>query len=83
MRGIGPMLQAIFNQLRSRSALVELIVSFVWSRISTMMNIDLSRPQEYLQPGDNGAAIRDAVNFSRRRQPRALDQPFPVLVSFL
>ncbi len=64
MRGVGPMLIPVFNQLRSRVALVEfdshvnLVENF--SDDETSINEDLKR----LQAGDNGAAIRDAVAFS-------------------
>jgi VWFA-related protein len=66
MRGVGPMLTPIFNQLQSRVALVEfdshvnLIENF--SEDETSIYDDLKN----LQPGDNGAAIRDAVEFSIR-----------------
>jgi VWFA-related protein len=66
MRGIGPMLTPVFNQLRSRVALVEfdshvnLVEDF--SDDETPIYEDLKK----LQPGDNGAAIRDAVDFSVR-----------------
>ena len=66
MRGIGPMLTAVFDQLRSRQALVEfdsqvrLVEDF--SDDETSIYQDLKN----LQPGDNGAAIRDAVDFSVR-----------------
>ena len=64
MRGVGPMLSPVFNQLRSRVALVEfdshvnLIENF--SEDETAIDEDLKN----LQPGDTGAAIRDAVAFS-------------------
>ena len=64
MRGIGPMLTPVFAQLRSRVALVEfdrhvrLVENF--SEDETSMDDDLKK----LQPGDNGAAIRDAIDFS-------------------
>jgi VWFA-related protein len=64
MSGIGPMLTAVFAQLRSRLALVEfdshvrLVENF--SNDETFVYQDLNN----LQPGDNGAAIRDAVDFS-------------------
>ena len=64
MRGIGPMLTAVFNQLQSRVALVEfdshinLIEDF--SENDRPIYEDLKK----LQPGDNGAAICDAVRFS-------------------
>jgi len=66
MRGIGPMLTPVFDQLRSRVALVEfdshahLVDSFsndVTSVYESLKN---------LTPGDNGATIRDAVDFSVR-----------------
>jgi VWFA-related protein len=66
MRGIGPMLTPVFDQLRSRVALVEfdshvnLVENF--SEDETSIYDDLKN----LQPGDNGAAIRDAVDFSVR-----------------
>jgi VWFA-related protein len=66
MRGIGPMLTPVFDQLRSRVALVEfdshvrLVENF--SDDETSIYEDLKN----LQPGDNGAAIRDAVDFSVR-----------------
>jgi VWFA-related protein len=66
MRGIGPMLTPVFNQLRSRVALVEfdshvnLVENF--SDDETAIYEDLKK----LQPGDNGAAIRDAIDFSVR-----------------
>jgi VWFA-related protein len=66
MRGIGPMLVPVFNQLRSRVALVEfdshvnLVENF--SDDETNIYEDLKK----LEPGDNGAAIRDAIDFSVR-----------------
>jgi VWFA-related protein len=66
MRGIGAMLTPVFDQLRSRVALVEfdshvrLVENF--SDDETSIYEDLRN----LQPGDNGAAIRDAVDFSVR-----------------
>jgi VWFA-related protein len=66
MRGVGSMLTPVFNQLRSRVALVEfdsevnLVENF--SEDATSIDEDLKK----LQPGDNGAAIRDAVDFSVR-----------------
>jgi VWFA-related protein len=66
MRGVGSMLTPVFNQLRSRVAVVEfdshvnLIEDF--SDDETSIDEDLKR----LQPGDNGAAIQDAVEFSVR-----------------
>jgi VWFA-related protein len=66
MRGIGAMLTAVFNQARSRVALVEfdshinLVENF--SDDETAIYEDLKK----LQPGDNGAAIRDAIDFSVR-----------------
>jgi VWFA-related protein len=64
MRGIGPMLTAVFDQLQSRVALVEFD-----SHVNLVENFsDDDRPiyadLKNLQPGDNGAAIRDAVSFS-------------------
>jgi von Willebrand factor type A domain len=64
MRGMGPMLSGVFNQLRSRVALVEfdshinLVEDF--SEDQTSIYEDLKK----LQPGDKGAAIRDAIDFS-------------------
>jgi VWFA-related protein len=64
MRGIGSLLTPVFNQLRSRVALVEfdshvnLVENF--SEAETLINQDLKK----LEPGDNGAAIRDAIDFS-------------------
>jgi VWFA-related protein len=64
MHGIGAMLTPVFNQLRSRVALVEfdsrvnLVENF--SQDETSIHEDLKQ----LQPGDNGAAIRDAIDFS-------------------
>jgi VWFA-related protein len=66
MRGIGSLLTPVFNQLRSRVALVEfdsnvnLVENF--SEDETLINQDLKK----LEPGDNGAAIRDAIDFSIR-----------------
>jgi VWFA-related protein len=66
MRGIGTMLTPVFNQLRSRVALVEfdshvnLVENF--SEDETAIYEDLKK----LQAGDNGAAIRDAIDFSVR-----------------
>jgi VWFA-related protein len=66
MSGVGPMLTAVFNQLRSRVALVEfdshvrLVEDF--SEDQTSVYDDLKK----LEPGDNEAAIRDAVDFSVR-----------------
>jgi VWFA-related protein len=62
--GVGPMLTPVFNQRRSRVALVEfdshvnLIEDF--SDDGSSIYEDLKK----LQPGDNGAAIRDAITFS-------------------
>jgi VWFA-related protein len=64
MRGIGPMLVPVFNQLRSRVALVEfdshvnLIEDFSDDESPILKDL------KGLQAGDNGAAIRDAVAFS-------------------
>src|SRR6202166_4866348 len=66
MRGIGPMLTPVFDQLHSRVALVEfdshvqLIEDF--SEDAAPIYDDLKK----LQPVDNGAAIRDVVDFSVR-----------------
>ena len=66
MRGMGPMLTPVFDQLRSRVALVEfdshvrLVENF--SDDQTAIYEDLKN----LEPGDNGAAIRDAIDFSVR-----------------
>jgi VWFA-related protein len=66
MRGTGPMMTPVFNQLRSRVVLVEfdshvnLVDNF--SHDETSIYEDLKK----LQPGDNGAAIRDAIDFSVR-----------------
>jgi VWFA-related protein len=64
MRGIGPMLSPVFNQLRSRIALVEFD-----SHVNLVENFSDDEAAIYedlkkLQPGDNGAAIRDAIDFS-------------------
>ena len=66
MRGFGAMLTPVFDQLRSRVALVEFD-----SHINLVENFSNDENQMYedlkkLQPGDNGAAIRDAVGFSVR-----------------
>jgi VWFA-related protein len=66
MRGIGPMLTPVFDQLRSRVALVEFdshvqLVEDFGEDAAPVYN-DLKS----LQAGDNGAAIRDAVDFSVR-----------------
>lgn len=64
MRGVGAMLAPVFDQLQSRVALVEfdshvnLIEDF--TKNDTSMQKDLKK----LEPGDNGAAICDAVQFS-------------------
>jgi VWFA-related protein len=64
MRGIGSMLGPVLQQLQSRVALVEfdshvnLVENF--SEDETLINQDLKK----LQAGDNGAAIRDAIDFS-------------------
>jgi VWFA-related protein len=64
MRGIGPMLSPIFSQAESRVALVEFDshVNLVgdFRDDETAIDEDLKK----LRPGDNGAAIRDAVKFS-------------------
>jgi VWFA-related protein len=66
MHGIGPMLTPVFDQLHSRVALVEFDsqVNMVenFSEDDTSILEDLKK----LQPGDNGAAIRDAIEFSGR-----------------
>jgi VWFA-related protein len=64
MRGVGAMLTPVFNQLQSRVALVEFD-----SHVNLVENFsDDDKPiyedLKKLQPGDNGAAIRDAVKFS-------------------
>jgi len=66
MRGIGPMLTPVFDQLRSRVALVEFD-----SHVRLAENFRDDQTAIYddlknLQPGDNGAAIRDAIDFSVR-----------------
>ena len=66
MRGVGPMLIPVFNQPRSRVALVEFD-----SRVNLVEDFsDDENPfledLKGLQAGDNGAAIRDAVSFSLR-----------------
>jgi hypothetical protein len=64
MRGVGAMLTPVFDQPGSRVALVEfdsqvnLVEKF--SDDEAAIGEDLNK----LQPGDNGAAIRDAVKFS-------------------
>jgi VWFA-related protein len=64
MRGVGPMLIPVFNQLRSRVALVEfdshvnLVEDFSDDENPILEDL------KGLQAGDNGAAIRDAVAFS-------------------
>jgi VWFA-related protein len=64
MRGVGPMLVPVFNQLRSRVALVEfdshvnLVEDFSDDENPILEDL------KGLQAGDNGAAIRDAVAFS-------------------
>jgi VWFA-related protein len=64
MRGVGSMLTAVFNQPKSRVALVEfdshvnLVENF--SDNESPIHDDLKN----LQAGDNGAAIRDAIEFS-------------------
>jgi VWFA-related protein len=72
MRGVGPMLTPVFNQPESRVALVEfdshvnLVEDF--SDDGEPIYEDLKQ----LQPGDNGAAIRDAVEYCVKlleRQP--------------
>ena len=66
MRGMSPMLTPVLDQFRSRVALVEfdsevrLVENF--SDDPTAIYEDLKK----LQPGDNGAAIRDAVDYSVR-----------------
>jgi VWFA-related protein len=66
IRGIGPMLTPVFDQFRSRVALVEfdstvrLVENF--SEDEALIYADLKN----LEAGDNGAAIRDAVDFSVR-----------------
>jgi VWFA-related protein len=66
MRGMGPMLTPVFDQLRSRVALVEfdghVRLAENFSDDQTAIYDDLKN----LQPGDNGAAIRDAIDFSVR-----------------
>jgi len=64
MRGVGPMLIPVFNQLRSRVALVEFD-----SHVNLVEDFSddenpILKDLKGLQPGDNGAAIRDAVAFS-------------------
>ena len=65
-RGMGPLLTPVFDQLRSRVALVEFD-----SRVRLVENFSDDQTAIYedlknLQPGDNGAAIRDALEFSVR-----------------
>jgi VWFA-related protein len=63
MRGVGPLLSSVLDQPQSQIALVEfdshtnLIADFTADQ--TRMDNDL----EKLQPGDNGAAIRDTIDF--------------------
>jgi VWFA-related protein len=64
MRGVGAMLAPVFDQLQSRVALVEFD-----SRVHLIENFSEDDASIYeqlktLEPGDNGAAICDAVKFS-------------------
>jgi VWFA-related protein len=66
MRGIGAMVTPVFDQLQSRVALVEFD-----SHVRLVENFSDDPAPVYndlknLQAGDNGAAIRDAVDFSVR-----------------
>ena len=63
MRGIGPLLSSVLDQQQSQIALVEfdsrinLVEDFTADQ--TRIDEDLKK----LQPGDNGAAIRDTIDF--------------------
>ena len=63
MRGVGPMLNSVLDQAQSQIALVEfdshtnLVEDFTANQ--TRIDEDLKN----LQPGDNGAAIRDTIDF--------------------
>jgi VWFA-related protein len=64
MRGIGPMLTAVFDQLQSRVALVEFDSHVHLIEGFSDDNAAIYKDLKNLQAGDNGAAIRDAVDFS-------------------
>lgn len=64
MRGIGPMLTAVFDQLQSRIALVEFDSHVTLVENFTNDEAPIYEDLKKLQPGDNGAAIRDAIQFS-------------------
>jgi VWFA-related protein len=66
MRGIGPMLTAVFDQLQSRVALVEFDSHVQLVEGFSDDNAAMYKDLKNLQAGDNGAAIRDAVDFSVR-----------------
>lgn len=64
MRGIGPMLAAVVDQLHSRIALVEFDSHVTLVENFTNDGDPIYEDLKKLQPGDNGAAIRDAIRFS-------------------
>jgi VWFA-related protein len=64
MRGVGPMLTAVFTQLQSRVALVEFDSHVKLVEDFSDDENPILKDLKGLQAGDNGAAIRDAVAFS-------------------
>jgi VWFA-related protein len=64
MRGIGPMLSPVFSQAGSRVALVEFDSQVTLVEDFRDNETAIDEDLKNLQPGDNGAAIRDAVKFS-------------------
>jgi VWFA-related protein len=66
MRGLGSMLDPIFAQPESRVALVEFDSGVRLAQNFSHNSVGIASALEHLAPGDGGAAILDAVQFSVR-----------------
>lgn len=66
MRGLGAMLEPIFAQPESRVALVEFDGAVNLAQNFSHDTVGIASALEHLEPGDGGAAILDAVQFSVR-----------------
>jgi hypothetical protein len=75
MRGIGPMLTAVFNQLQSRVALVEFDSHVTWSKTSAMTELQFMRISRNWNPATVEQQFEMPSNFRsacwRRNPPPA------------
>jgi VWFA-related protein len=63
MRGVGPMLNSVLDQAQSQIALVEFDSHTNLVEDFTADQARIDEDLKNLQPGDNGAAIRDTIDF--------------------